>query len=309
MAPRPAPGHEYILTLSCPDTPGLVYAVSSFLVQQSANIRESQQFDDPLTGRFFMRVRFSLAGGERRVAGARGLRPGRRAPSTCPGSCTTRPRPTRTLIMVSQVRPLPERPALPRQHRRAARSTSRRSCPTTATSRGWPPPTASRSTTSRSPRTPRPRPRRGCSSWSTSTTSSSSCWRATCRSSPTTCARSSRAGRSTSTTRSCPSFKGAKPYHQAHARGVKLIGATAHYVTAGPRRGTDHRAGRRAGRPLADPESWSPLGRDVEAQVLARAVHGTPSTACCSTATGPSSSAETRGPTAGPLRAVAEEDL
>ena len=29
-----------------------------------------------------------------------------------------------------------------------------------------------------------------------------------------------------------PSFKGAKPYHQAHARGVKLIGATAHYVTA-----------------------------------------------------------------------------
>ena len=46
-----------------------------------------------------------------------------------------------------------------------------------------------------------------------------------------------------------PSFKGARPYHQAYDRGVKLIGATAHYVTARPRRGPDHRAGRDAGRP------------------------------------------------------------
>ena len=42
-----------------------------------------------------------------------------------------------------------------------------------------------------------------------------------------------------------PSFKGARPYAQAHARGVKLIGATAHYVTERARRGTDHRAGGR----------------------------------------------------------------
>jgi formyltetrahydrofolate deformylase len=41
MAPRPAPGREYILTLSCPDTPGLVYAVSCFPVQQAANIHHS----------------------------------------------------------------------------------------------------------------------------------------------------------------------------------------------------------------------------------------------------------------------------
>jgi formyltetrahydrofolate deformylase len=44
-----------------------------------------------------------------------------------------------------------------------------------------------------------------------------------------------------------PSFKGAKPYHQAHARGVKLIGATAHYVTAA----LDHRAGSHPGGPPA----------------------------------------------------------
>ena len=58
------------------------------------------------------------------------------------------------------------------------------------------------------------------------------CWPATCRSSATTCAANWQAAPSTSTTASLPSFKGAKPYYQAHDRGVKLIGATAHYVTA-----------------------------------------------------------------------------
>ena len=50
-------GLEYILTLSCPDKPGIVYAVSSFLVQHSANIVDSQQYGDQ---RFFMRVHFSV---------------------------------------------------------------------------------------------------------------------------------------------------------------------------------------------------------------------------------------------------------
>ena len=54
------PGLEYILTLSCPDKPGIVYAVSSFLVQHSANIIDSQQYGDPDEGRFFMRVHFSV---------------------------------------------------------------------------------------------------------------------------------------------------------------------------------------------------------------------------------------------------------
>ncbi|MGA4851485.1 formyltetrahydrofolate deformylase [Streptomyces sp. G5(2025)] len=69
-----------------------------------------------------------------------------------------------------------------------------------------------------------------------------------------------------------PSFKGARPYHQAHERGVKIIGATAHYVTAELDEGpiieqdvirVDHRA---------VPEKLAALGRDVEGQVLARAV-------------------------------------
>src|SRR5260370_41513033 len=60
MGTPSAAGLEYILTLSCPDKPGIVYAVSSFLVQHSANIIESQQYGDADEGRFFMRVHFSV---------------------------------------------------------------------------------------------------------------------------------------------------------------------------------------------------------------------------------------------------------
>ena len=69
-----------------------------------------------------------------------------------------------------------------------------------------------------------------------------------------------------------PSFKGAKPYHQAHQRGVKVIGATAHYVTSELDEGpiieqevarVDH---------AFTPEELAAVGRDVEAQALARAV-------------------------------------
>jgi formyltetrahydrofolate deformylase len=69
-----------------------------------------------------------------------------------------------------------------------------------------------------------------------------------------------------------PGFKGAKPYHRAHERGVKLIGATAHFVSAELDEGpiieqaverVDHRA---------SVEEMIRIGRDIEAQVLAKAV-------------------------------------
>jgi formyltetrahydrofolate deformylase len=69
-----------------------------------------------------------------------------------------------------------------------------------------------------------------------------------------------------------PSFKGARPYHQAHARGVKFIGATAHYATADLDEGpiieqdlvrVDHSLG---------PEQLAARGREVESRALARAV-------------------------------------
>src|SRR5690606_18373873 len=69
-----------------------------------------------------------------------------------------------------------------------------------------------------------------------------------------------------------PSFKGARPYHQAHARGVKLIGATAHYVTTDLDEGPiieqaveriDH---------THTPDDMVAIGRDIENVVLARAI-------------------------------------
>ena len=69
-----------------------------------------------------------------------------------------------------------------------------------------------------------------------------------------------------------PSFKGAKPYHQAHRRGVKLIGATAHYVTAELDEGPIiEQAVARVSHMLSPPDLVA-AGRDVEAAVLARAV-------------------------------------
>src|SRR5690606_8183146 len=69
-----------------------------------------------------------------------------------------------------------------------------------------------------------------------------------------------------------PSFKGARPYHQAYERGVKLIGATAHYVTAALDEGpiieqevarVDH---------SMTPAELAAVGRDLESLALARAV-------------------------------------
>jgi formyltetrahydrofolate deformylase len=51
----------YVLTLSCPDRPGIVAAVASFLFERGGNILEAQQFDDTESGRFFMRVMFDRA--------------------------------------------------------------------------------------------------------------------------------------------------------------------------------------------------------------------------------------------------------
>lgn len=70
-----------------------------------------------------------------------------------------------------------------------------------------------------------------------------------------------------------PSFKGANPYKQAYERGVKLIGATAHYVTADLDEGPIIEQDTVRITHAQSPEDYVSLGRDVEAQVLARAIH------------------------------------
>ncbi|MEH6693224.1 MAG: formyltetrahydrofolate deformylase [Pseudorhizobium pelagicum] len=70
-----------------------------------------------------------------------------------------------------------------------------------------------------------------------------------------------------------PSFKGANPYKQAYQRGVKLIGATAHYVTADLDEGPIIEQDTVRVTHAQSPDDYVSLGRDVESQVLARAIH------------------------------------
>jgi formyltetrahydrofolate deformylase len=70
-----------------------------------------------------------------------------------------------------------------------------------------------------------------------------------------------------------PGFKGAKPYHQAHARGVKMIGATAHYVTEDLDEGPIIHQDVEAISHSDTPEDLVRKGRDIERRVLAQAVH------------------------------------
>lgn len=70
-----------------------------------------------------------------------------------------------------------------------------------------------------------------------------------------------------------PSFKGANPYKQAYERGVKLIGATSHYVTADLDEGPIIEQDTIRVTHAQSAEDYVSLGRDVEAQVLARAIH------------------------------------
>jgi formyltetrahydrofolate deformylase len=70
-----------------------------------------------------------------------------------------------------------------------------------------------------------------------------------------------------------PSFKGANPYKQAYERGVKLIGATSHYVTADLDEGPIIEQDIVRITHAQSPEDYVSLGRDVESQALARAIH------------------------------------
>jgi formyltetrahydrofolate deformylase len=69
-----------------------------------------------------------------------------------------------------------------------------------------------------------------------------------------------------------PGFKGAKPYHQAHERGVKIIGATAHFVTADLDEGPIIEQDVAHVTHSATPDELIALGRDIERRVLAKAV-------------------------------------
>ena len=264
-------GREFVLTLSCPDKPGIVYAVASFLVQHSGNILASQQYGESPHGRFFMRVHFTvpppglpLADLERDfswVAEAFHM-------SWQLHDQAVR---LRTLIMVSRLGhclndllfrwrtgalPVDVAGVVSNHRDFAELAESYRipfhHIPVT------PPSTAAAET-------------RLLDLIGETGADLIVLARYMQILSGEVCKRVE--GRMINIHHSfLPSFKGAKPYHQAHARGVKLVGATAHYVTPDLDEGpiieqdvirVDH---------TLPPERLAEAGRDVEAQVLARAV-------------------------------------
>ena len=266
-----AHGREYVLTLSCPDKPGIVYAVASFLVQHSGNILASQQYGESPDERFFMRVHFTvpppglpLTDLERDfswVAEAFHMT----------WQLHDQAVRVRTLIMVSRLGHCLndllfrwKTCALPvdvvgvvSNHRDFAELAESYRIPF----HHIPviPPTRAAAET------------RLLDVIGEAGADLIVLARYMQILSGEVCKRVE--GRMINIHHSfLPSFKGAKPYHQAHARGVKLVGATAHYVTPDLDEGpiieqdvirVDH---------TLPPERLAEAGRDVEAQVLARAV-------------------------------------
>ncbi|MCM3555136.1 formyltetrahydrofolate deformylase [Janibacter melonis] len=268
--PSPAPTTDVVLALACADRPGLVAAVSGFVFERGGNITESQQYGDTLTGDFFMRVDFADEGG----VGLEQLREdfaqvAERHAMTWQMHDARRP--LRTLVMVSrfghclndllfrqstgslQV----EIPAIVSNHR---------DLEGLAASYGIP--------FHHVPVTAHTKPEAEARLLEIVDEHDVELVVLARYMQVLSDGLARRmAGQVINIHHSfLPSFKGAKPYHQAHRRGVKLIGATAHYVTPELDEGpiieqdvarVDHR--------LA-PDALVTAGRDVEARVLARAV-------------------------------------
>jgi len=265
---------EFVLTLSCPDRPGIVAAVSGLLASRGGNITESQQFGDRDTGRFFMRVQFTVdpaagSGGQadEMAAALAGLAPDF---SLDWELYDTAARP-RVLILVSRaghclndllfrqrsgqlgidvvavasnhpdLRPLTQTHGIDYHHLPVGpetRAAQENEILTLVEHYG--------------------------ADFVVLARYMQVLTDAFCGKLP---------GRIINIHHSfLPSFKGSRPYHQAHARGVKLIGATAHYVTANLDEGpiieqevarVDH---------ADSPAELMAIGRDTECIALARAV-------------------------------------
>ncbi|WP_395061465.1 formyltetrahydrofolate deformylase [Paraburkholderia silvatlantica] len=266
--------HSFILKLSCADRPGIVHAVSGFLFERGSNILDSAQFGDSHTGEFFMRVHFQQVGGDPGLDGLRsafdplarefGMRWELHDANVKP----------RVVIMVSKIGhclndllfryrtgQLPiEIPAIISNHKDFYQLAASYNIPfhhfpllggTEADK------------AAQEGRVLEVVNREGADLVVLA--------RYMQILSPQLC--KALEGRAINIHHSfLPSFKGAKPYYQAFDRGVKLIGATAHYVTSDLDEGPIiEQEVERVDHNMA-PDQLTAIGRDVECVTLARAV-------------------------------------
>jgi formyltetrahydrofolate deformylase len=262
---------SYILTISCPDTVGIVYAVSGFLAERCCNITDSAQFGDRDSGRFFMRVSFLAAAGAPDHDGLARDFAAVASRFAMTWKLHDARRRQRLLILVSKfghcLNDLLYRyrvgslavdiPAIVSNHRDFYQLAAWHNVPF-----HYLPVTAA---------TKEQQEARLLEIIDGEQIDLVVLARYMQVLSPELSGRL--AGRAINIHHSfLPSFRGAKPYHQAYSRGVKLIGATAHYVAPELDEGpiidqeverVDH---------TLDPEALVTVGRDIENVVLARAI-------------------------------------
>lgn len=273
MASSSSPDHDHVLTLSCPDKPGIVHAVTGIFAAHNLNILALQQFSDPQSQKFFMRVHF----GPTSAPGADGTalltKPFEELAASYAMTYDIRPaaRKTRVLIMVSKIghclndllfrmrsgqlridvpvivsnhpdyKALAESYGIEFHHLPVTKDTK-------AEQEG-----------------------QILELVKQHNIELIVLARYMQVLSPMLC--SAMSGKIINIHHSfLPSFKGAKPYHQAYERGVKIIGATAHFVTADLDEGpiieqrvarVDH---------SMNPKELTDEGSNIESQVLAAAV-------------------------------------
>jgi formyltetrahydrofolate deformylase len=261
---------DYVLTLSCLNRPGIVAAVTTYLFEHGGDIREAQQFDDPETGKFFARIAFDLVGTtlttlrEGFIALAEGFK--------LSYEITDHTRPRRVLLMVSKfdhclvdllyrwrIGELAMEPVaiisnhglehfaaldlagIPFHHLPITKDTKME--------------------------------QEGQIYALVKQTGAELVVLARYMQVLSDALAQKLNGKCINIHHSfLPGFKGAKPYHQAHGRGVKLIGATAHYVTADLDEGPIIEQDVERISHADTPDDLVRKGRDIERRVLARAV-------------------------------------
>ena len=263
---------QYVLSLSCVNRPGIVAAVSTYLFEHGGDIREAQQFDDSQTGKFFARIAFDIGAGGQDMASLQSGLGAIAEPFKMNWTLHDRAKLRRVLLLVSKfdhclvdllyrwrIGELPMTPVaivsnhgpehfshidfdgIPFHHLPITKDTKME---------------------------------QEGQIWAlVKETGAELVVLARYMQVLSDALAAKLNGRCINIHHSfLPGFKGAKPYHQAHTRGVKLIGATAHYVT------TDLDEG-----PIIEqdverishhdtPDDLVAKGRDIERRVLARAV-------------------------------------
>ena len=259
-----------VLTLSCADRPGITARVTSFLFERGGNILEAQQFNDRLSDAFFMRVEFDPGDTQREAIRAEFA--ALAGEFAMDWKLAQRDRPRRVLMMVSKfdhcladllyrwrIGELPMEPvAIVSNHPREAIEHTHlgdipfHHLPITRETKGEQEAQVRRIAEE-------------------------------CGAELVVLARYMQilsdeqtahfAGRCINIHHSfLPGFKGAKPYHQAYERGVKMIGASAHYVTADLDEGPIIHQNAESISHADTPDELVRKGRDIESRVLAEAV-------------------------------------